>query len=84
MIGVDSPVTVFNLLVSGIASISSALTSPLRTIDTSLPVSKVIAAETSYFHFAGGLILTSEPITQSTDFFYNSVRSLLSAFSWNW
>ena len=42
MIDVDSPVTVFNLIVSGIVCTSSALTSPLRTIDTSAPLSIVL------------------------------------------
>ena len=44
MIGVDSRVTVFKLIVSGIDSICSALTSPRRIIDTSAPVSIVMAA----------------------------------------
>ena len=39
------------------------------------------SGKTSYFHLAGGLIVTSEPIPQSTGFFYNSVRSLLFALS---
>ena len=36
MTDVDSPVTIFNLIVSSIASISSVLTSPLHTVGTQL------------------------------------------------
>ena len=44
LISDQSPVTVFSPIVSDIDSTFSALTSPLRTIDTSAPVSMVIAA----------------------------------------
>lgn len=86
MIGVNSPVTVFNLIISDIVPKSSALTNPLRTVDTSPLVSIVIAAGVP-LTFPGIVQLLSlvkilsEPIPQSTGSFYILVRrSLLCAF----